>query len=833
MATIKTIRTTAFRLTDEHFGVVHVYRPGPHFSRAWSRLRDNWQKRGDVGDLRYLPYAGLASALRCLSGDFVALQRRVDRERAVILSRQPIGPDQLEMAFAAWETSALGLDDAPLSRLIDDLTQERVEIAGLVRYRQGRPPTLDGGNWPWDVAIWEVAHRLAASQMRTDRGSVALRVDSDAALLTWNDLVELEGKAAAMHKIVPLLITVPGVEEPVVSFQSSLVRLAPSWKASRGSRFAWAELRGDAPILRARVRHRPAGEGFEAEWADRAAGVLRGASLNPLPAVSAEPSLRGVLRCGYSRQPPGHPIGKGVGPWFHECVAHHARASLGDGAVPVTLEATKAMWPSRKTIAPRPPVVAAQDEAEVGLRILVVYADSSVRRRVRDALAHVLEDGAPPLDLEAIETFCRDLRALDDGETLRLGSVEVRFVRPPQAEQWLLRRSRADAIVSWLDAWLPGEREGDALLAALVETDESAAKGSDALRDPKHVLRSALAERGVVTQFITTASEPSRRAIEKAKQEDRFGDHPAANAVADLMRGAGFFLRPFPAYGVEAGTLLVGVYGARVTKKKSGKQKATYLVNLVAVETGGREAWGYVPGAGWRPLHEATARFLASDHDHGKHDAPKVVETAVEQLRLSFPGRPVVLLFDALGCRKFWDGLKDTSHGRPEPWMVPGKRAVIRVRALASELVRPAGAHDWTQAFTPARHTDFKPMRVVDARGDAPALVLSGSAVMNTVRSARTSSRFGASEKGLGEEWHSLGVTELLVVEPGQWDPDKLIEQAAMLCRVAPTWDRVLRWPSPLHLARAIVRDHPFRYFHEAAMEVEEPEDGKQMRFDF
>ena len=71
------------------------------------------------------------------------------------------------------------------------------------------------------------------------------------------------------------------------------------------------------------------------------------------------------------------------------------------------------------------------------------------------------------------------------------------------------------------------------------------------------------------------------------------------------------------------------------------------------------------------------------------------------------------------------------------------------------------------------------------------------------------------------------------MLEPGRWEPTKLIEQVAMLCRIAPTWDRTLRWPSPLHLARAIVRDHPHRYFVDGEAEAPEAEDGKQMRFDF
>jgi hypothetical protein len=74
-------------------------------------------------------------------------------------------------------------------------------------------------------------------------------------------------------------------------------------------------------------------------------------------------------------------------------------------------------------------------------------------------------------------------------------------------------------------------------------------------------------------------------------------------------------------------------------------------------------------------------------------------------------------------------------------------------------------------------------------------------------------------------------VTELQILAAEQWDPEDLLRQVAVLCRVAPTWDRTLRWPSPLHLARAVVRDHPHGYANDGE-EEEEVEDGKPLRLD-
>ncbi|MDP2314349.1 MAG: DUF3962 domain-containing protein [Pseudomonadota bacterium] len=835
MPKIERLRTTAFRLAPQHFGTVHIFRPGPRFGQAWDQLERQWRRTGDTSEARSLPYRGLATALRVLTGDFVALQRQVAKENAFVLSRRPITRAELEIAIGAWEVHALGMNDGPVSRFLDDLVCESVDVAEQFQRRPGTCPILsDGNRWVWDAAIWEVAHRMAATPLETDGGPRTLRLDSDAALLTWDRPVESEdGKGAAMHKIVPLLITVPGIEEPVVSFQSSLVRLAPSWRETGGARYAWADIAGDGPILRGRVRNKKVDGDWQTVWEDRAAEVLRGASLHPLPDTAAGPSLSGELRTGYPRPPKRYVLGRGVGTWFHECVAHHARKALGTSVAPVELETTRRTWPTKERVAPRSPLGFDKAEQEVELRLLVVYANSVTRRRVRDALAYVLAEDADARDAAALPDFAERLNALEDGQVLRAGPIEVRFVRPPEAQHWLLERSDTRGIVDWLDSWLSPVLKGGSVTAAIVETDEAAANGKDALADPKHVLRGALGERGIVTQFIVESSAPKAKKVQEHEPQ-KFNDYAAANAVGDLMRSAGFFLRPFPEFGLEPGTLVVGIYGTQATRNTTGRDHSSFLVNLVAVSIGAREAWGFGGRNGWLPLDRATARFVGAEHDLTKDEAAALVEAAVGQLPLVFGDRPVVLIFDALGCRRFWPCLADKSDGVAPPWMRRGGMAVVRVRTAAGEVPRPAGVGDWDDGLAPAKHTDFRPMAVAGAEGNlVPTFVLSGSGVMSQGMSARKSTRLATTGMGLGEDWHSLGATELLVLDAGRWDRAKLLEQVAMLCRIAPTWDRTLRWPSPLHLARAVVRDHPHRYFADGEAEAEEVEDGRQMRLDF
>lgn len=827
MAMIDVVRTTAFRLAPEHFGRVFVYRPGPRFTRAWEQTE---QKRRLDGQ-RWMPHGGLAIALRVLSRDFVAVQRRVAGDRVFVISRQRIASSDLAIAVGAWEQHSLNRDDEPISAVLDDIVCEEVDVFGLVQRRAGRCPTIgEGAGWVWDVAIWELAHRLAAEPLSTEMASARLRLDSDAALLTWDNLVRpADANAAAMHKIVLHLVTVPGVEEPVISLQSSLVRLAPSWRETGGAKFAWADIDADAPLVRGRVRTRRDPEGFKTFWDDGAAEVLRGASFLPLPSTDEEPTVDGAVRTGYARQPSSHRIGRGVGTWFHECVAQHARRAFGSGASCLELAATsRATWPTRKTVASRPSLAFDQADPTRKLRLLVIYANSSVRRRVRDALTHVLADGAHSDDESGIASLAEKLRGLADGETLAHGPIEVRFMRPPDAEAWMLTRNSDSAIDAWLRTWLPQATAGAG--AAIVETDEAAADRRDDLADPKHLIRAQLARHGVVSQFITERSAPSPAARRRRGGGDVPRDHGAYHAVGDLLRSAGFFLRPFPAFGSQPGTLVVGVYGARPTRKTTGG-KASHITNVVAVSLGTHDAWGYVERTGWAPLDQATAWFLGNEQALSDSEARQRVERAIGQLPLALGSRPTIVLFDAAGCRRFWPWLTDKSDGVVDPWVKQGGAAVVRVRTTTSEVPRPAGAGGWDEGLRPARHTDFRPMTVAAAQGLSPTFVLSGSAVMSQGQSARKSTRFATSPRGLREDWHSLGTTELLVLEPGAWKPDDLVAQVAMLCRVAPTWDRTLRWPSPLHLARAVVRDHPHGYAADGD-DAEETEDARQMRFD-
>lgn len=809
---ISKIRTTSFRLDSGHFGRVHLYRPGEKFSRAWELLARDRRYSNKFSGYGKLPYSGLATALQVLSGDLVLVNKLLNNEKAFIVSRKSLDIDELAVVVRAWETNVLKRSDYPLSSKLDDLQVEEGNVSDLIHIRKGMCPIVSNSErWVWQAALWEVAYRFMQTPLETDIGPVSLRMDSDANLLTWDNLIWPDNKndTAAMHKVSFKMITIPGIEEPVASITSRLARLAPGWRETGGARFAWAALGEAGIIMRAAVHNfRKKDNSWETNWADNAVEVLRGASLDPLPNTLHGPSLTGALRTGYKSPPKYSSIGRGVGTWFHECVAHHARKVLGPDAEGVELiPSLRGRHPTREKAAPRLYLGFDRQEAEPSLRLFVVYAGSETRLRIRNALAHILNKGAHEKDCDYIASFCEKLHFLEDNKLLGCGPVQVQFIKPDQAGDFLLRRNKQNDILDWMASWMPAMDKAKTASAAIVETDAALAQGKDGLSDPKVVLRSRLAHESIVTQFITKDTAPRESQKRQTGDDGKFRDYAAANAIRDVMRSAGFFLRPFPEINGFEGTIVVGIYTKSETTGKKGQQ---FMVNLVAVELGTSRAWGYIPYYGWSSLHKATACFLDNEDLMPFDKVRSNVEKAIEQLTLAIDHKRMVLLFNSSGCRRFWPCLSDKGEDMPLPaWMTRDKKAVVRVRSAKSEVPWAAGANSWDDGFSPAKYTSFRPMTVQDAQGNAPAFILSGSAVMDQGRNARESTRFAASPGALKEDWHVLGVTELLVKESGEWHDHDLLDCVAMLCRISPTWQRTLRWPSPLHLARAVVQDHP------------------------
>src|SRR4051812_39367615 len=94
------VRATSFRLPPEYFGQAVTYRAGDKFNAAWRRI----EEAKKLLRPQQLPYAGLETALRVISGDLVRLRVWInDRDPYFIISRKPIQHKRLADALFAWE----------------------------------------------------------------------------------------------------------------------------------------------------------------------------------------------------------------------------------------------------------------------------------------------------------------------------------------------------------------------------------------------------------------------------------------------------------------------------------------------------------------------------------------------------------------------------------------------------------------------------------------------------------------------------------------------------------------------------------------------------------
>ncbi|RJX75021.1 DUF3893 domain-containing protein [Pseudomonas sp. LS-2] len=78
------------------------------------------------------------------------------------------------------------------------------------------------------------------------------------------------------------------------------------------------------------------------------------------------------------------------------------------------------------------------------------------------------------------------------------------------------------------------------------------------------------------------------------------------------------------------------------------------------------------------------------------------------------------------------------------------------------------------------------------------------------MQSQRHQTRYDIRQSRLRDPWQQLGVTEFVVIQPGDFaTADRMALQVGLWCKFAPMWDGYLRFPSPLHAAHQIAKDHP------------------------
>jgi hypothetical protein len=343
-----------------------------------------------------------------------------------------------------------------------------------------------------------VAHLLSREKLRLDGDrEVALRLDSEGCLLTWDDLQRAgdDDQFAAMHQIKLRPITIPGLEVPVMHIQSSYVRLAKEWSSL--TKNAWIEQDAGRPLLYTVVHKRP--PRWECQWDNKTPEVLRQCGL-PVPSEPSTINLSdfGPVRARMQWPPKEYEIGAGTGQVFHDAVARHALRLL-PRAKPVEMIKARPRLPKppRDSLADLEMINAAVEAAGAErLHITCLYGNDQTPLRVRKALLGLL--GLP----DDAQRFAKD------GIATLIGRVSVVFVAPRGAEARLSGQSDQDDVVAWAIKEICGS-DGSAgsgvIRAAIIETgDPAKLRGSE--NDPKHKIRGGLAAEGVVTQFLSTRS---------------------------------------------------------------------------------------------------------------------------------------------------------------------------------------------------------------------------------------------------------------------------------------------------------------------------------------
>jgi len=739
-----------------------------------------------------------------MSADFVRINVRPKPENDpfFLVSRKPLPVNSLREAMLAWEavvspqTGGRLLADA-----VDDLRSEDVVLGDCIRNRKGQCPVVP--SWIFDAGKWEIAYRLASIPFQVDDGVLKLSIDTEGDLLTW-DRVICGGKNQdffAMHRITPRLITLPGVEEVVVHLDGALSRLTNKWS---GVKSAWVKRPDvDGLILAFGVRHGPKPE-YTPFWADQSAAVLKRTWHGEFPDADEVDLKRQKdhVRATVSRAFERWPIGKGPGQVFHSYVGSHAKHVLAD-CQPLEFEkATRQLERRHEVIQSRADVEAAAREAGRGRvpQFLCLYAMPETRRRMLIGLASIFG--------EELTT-----NGTKDGEVISTCGVEIVIRSPKGSVDTLTQAGNPEAIRSWAKAVFEQDAASGAhILGAFVETRLVEESKSSNEFDPKFILRRLFAEHGIATQFLTEASAPD------AGDED----HPARAAALDLLRSSGMFPSPFPApNGNVDGTIwLVGVYVVRLSDRRA-RQFANgrtnggerFVTSIVAAEAGGRKALGFSE-AGWVPLAQATTKCFIGEPLKSYAEVPTCIETAVQQLLVRDPGCKVIAFMEHAGCSRFWNGLTDKGEGQLPAFTRGNRVAVVRTRVNPQHVPRPAGTGPWVNPALPAARAGVMDALVTlkTAGWDGAQFYVSTPRLMGAMGAHRQHTRFTAEPRSLRNDWHALNMTEFSCRHQGSFTPAELYELSALLCRQAPTWDGTLNWPSPLHLARAIVADHPGRY---------------------
>lgn len=853
--TAQDLRLAAFKLKPAHLGNVWIYQWNNDLWQRWQEAehayKDHKKRLKEWGGR--LPYASLALALTAASGGFVRISPKKWNDVFLVSSKE-IPKDTLQMALLAWERQITGTDSDIFRGVIEG--PMKLEQLGA-RFEADVTP-----GWAWEVAKWHIAEALSqeefAIQGPSSLLSLPLRLDTRADLLTWSDeglLYRRDGTLPAMHVISLNIKKIPG--QPGVY-------LLPQGSLSRVGSFNLKSARLDAgpnlPLLRVTLKKIPPEHGSSSTkwetryegWADKVLKAVKDLDLPPIndDTFKAAKTLRGIHRVGW------HPINKGVGPQFYEYLSQHILKVLGD------VEPYGLRWNGRmknRTLPPRGPVDAvgwADIRQTLGStpRLVVLYESKKTRRHLEDTIVDLLGGDESAL------------ASLSEGESSQTASgIEVAFERV-----FGLSRSTTDPgelRASVKEAIARHSHETKSMIALVETLDEagietarkargSAKRGgkSGALDgDPKGHVRVTLAGLGVISQFISPFSDErgelhqgarqhypayrkrqTNREIQKTYREVVPALKRARNALWDLLSSGGISLRPhLNAASIPEGTWLVGAHSVQVpyTDRKKQTKDGGWVLILTAMQVGGLRTLGW-NGESWVPHNAASAHHHNNFPQHMQRELGAVMEEALSALEgsssslgISQEGCGVVVFIPMAPTRRWWSGIGDTSTAPLPAILGDLDAALVRTRIKGDEVPGVTGRGPWPEPGSIPKSVALNYLFCPFEEATPPrAYWVSETLPRSMNQTLRDHTRYQVQKKGqLGKDWHSNGVTEILIMRTGPFDAKALTLLTVQQLRAHPAYhERSLRRPLPLHLAYKVLKDHPRFHLQDEEERAEE-----------
>lgn len=832
------LHTLCYPIDPDALGDLVLYPLTEEFRTAWDGFARLIKGRGTRDEITP-SYSALATALTAATNRPVRLFPRSQLSKddrasglaALLVTTGVIDPWIMTTAVRKFEQLSTGRNDADtLAPLLSGIAPQTRPVGQFI---VADPATgvVRAPGWIFDAARWNLAARIAEAPLLVDGAiPITLRLDTEGNLVAYDQPVTRASTHTVGHATIHVstkIITVPGAAGLYLRLDGHVARHPYTWAFVKN---AWLD-RGDPslPVVKLPVlapypgkgRDLPSCKGYTAE-------VVESCGLHAITLPAELGAIPGPVRpIGKPRK---HSIGKGPGVRFLYQLGKHATRQLRTAPLRYAKTAI--------TVSPHitGPIPSDQlDEAILAadvdhLRIVCLYATPAVRRRMADTLGTY--SAARPHPLAGIA----------DDQPVQLASrLSVVFHHAPALlEHRPGPRSLND--IPWLDA---PEHTGVVVFAE-TEWDPDNPPTDDA----KHPVRRLLADRGLVSQFLSshwTAPEPKKRTVRGEVRMSVPKDEPAIAAARDLLRHAGVLDNRLAAATagsrlkgrLDRDATLVGIHIRQHTPRRKGpiKPPARLVIRLVAVRATAdpNQPWRTVTyseqSGKWVPYRIGNAHYHATDigttklsrevkHRQGIRDYVDEALTAGNFDR----DKPIVIFVDAEGSSGIWPGLNDTAFGTS---LLPGSTVdhpdIAVIRCAAGERVAQPTHRDHGATVEDPFQPNLPRVTVYehDEGGTRSWLIAQTS---RTYRSSQISARAGAAytrwtlpedKSSLnGKDWHGLTAIEIAPASTGTWRADHLAALTARLCQQAASWDDRTRRPVPLHLAESPDRDHPDRGEH-------------------